>query len=121
MSRLEPLILGVLLAAGCASRDGPPRAAVPLSEAPGPTEVPPSVAATPAVTEQPPIAAVDTFQSEVRPLLASRCTPCHVPGGKMYERLPFDDPETVRNNREGVLRRLKGDDKAVLERWLDGS
>lgn len=54
-------------------------------------------------------------------MLARRCTPCHVPGGKMYERLPFDDPETVRNNRAGVLRRLDGDDKAAVERWLAGS
>jgi len=39
----------------------------------------------------------------------------------MYERMPFDDPETVRGHREGILRRLDGDDKATLERWLGGS
>ena len=39
----------------------------------------------------------------------------------MYARLPFDDAETVRANREGILRRLGGDDKAAdkaaVERW----
>lgn len=36
----------------------------------------------------------------------------------MYERLPFDDAETVAENRVGILRRLKGDDRAALESWL---
>ena len=69
----------------------------------------------------PPAPAADLFETEVRPVLARRCTPCHVPGGKMYVRLPFDDPETVRSHREGILRRLDGDDKAAVERWLAGS
>lgn len=37
--------------------------------------------------------AVD-FKTQIQPILA-RCQPCHFPGGKMYERLPFDRPETV--------------------------
>jgi hypothetical protein len=39
----------------------------------------------------------------------------------MYERLPFDDPQIVRDHREGVLRRLKGDERAIVEAWLEGS
>jgi hypothetical protein len=37
----------------------------------------------------------------------------------MYAKLPFDDPATIRSHREGVLRRLKGDDLAAVTRWLD--
>jgi hypothetical protein len=59
------------------------------------------------------------FTSDVQPLLARRCTPCHVPGGKMYSRLPFDDAEVVRTQREGVLRRLEGDERRTVEAWLE--
>jgi hypothetical protein len=36
----------------------------------------------------------------------------------MYERLPFDKAETIASHREGVLRRLKGEDREAVERWL---
>jgi hypothetical protein len=36
----------------------------------------------------------------------------------MYERMPFDDWATVASHPEGILRRLKGDDRALVERWL---
>ena len=56
----------------------------------------------------------------MRPILASRCAPCHNPGGRMYERLPFDDAEVVASHREGVARRLKDpDERAAFERWLE--
>ena len=115
MSRLSTLgaLAITMLGVACASRETPPRSATPaLSPAPpAPTEAPPA----------PSSVAADAFQTEVRPILARRCTPCHVPGGRMYERMPFDDAETVRGHREGILRRLDGDDKATLERWLGGS
>lgn len=62
----------------------------------------------------------DPFQSSVRPVLSTRCAPCHEPGGKMYARLPFDDPKVVSANATAMLRRLKGDDRAALERWVAG-
>jgi hypothetical protein len=36
--------------------------------------------------------------------------PCHFTGGKMYEKLPFDKAQTIRDHQEGILRRIKGDD-----------
>jgi hypothetical protein len=55
----------------------------------------------------------------VRILLANRCAPCHIPGGKMYERLPWDNPEVVKAHKDGILRRLKTpEDKKILEDWL---
>jgi hypothetical protein len=38
----------------------------------------------------------------------------------MYARLPFDDSRVVASNSEGVLRRLNGDDRAAMEKWLAG-
>jgi hypothetical protein len=60
----------------------------------------------------------DPFVTTVRPVLVAHCTPCHETGGKMYDKLPFDNPKVVADHRAGVLRRLKGDDRAVLEAWL---
>ena len=54
----------------------------------------------------------------LRPVLQARCAPCHEPGGKMYEKLPFDRAETIASHREGVLKRLKGADREAVEKWL---
>ncbi len=62
----------------------------------------------------------EAFATTVRPILRERCAPCHEPGGKMYERLPFDNPQTIATHPEGVLKRLKGDDRAAVEKWLAG-
>jgi len=52
------------------------------------------------------------FEEEIRPILQSRCSPCHFTGGKMYERLPFDEGETILNNSAGILRRIKDETEA---------
>ncbi|HEY3202971.1 MAG TPA: hypothetical protein VGL03_04855 [Thermoanaerobaculia bacterium] len=72
-----------------------------------------SPAAVPVPTARP-----DPFVSVVRPILTAHCAPCHEPGGKMYERLPFDQARTIAEHSEGVLRRLKGDDRDAVEKWL---
>jgi hypothetical protein len=88
----------------------------PAAPAPEPTIQP---AASPEPPPQPAIAPpADLFASSVRPILEAHCTPCHFPGGKMYERMPFDKAETLASHREGALRRLKGDDRAAFEAWL---
>jgi hypothetical protein len=62
--------------------------------------------------------APDLFASSVRPVLLAHCAPCHEPGGKMYARLPFDDATAVAGHSAGILRRLKGADAAVIEKWV---
>jgi hypothetical protein len=62
----------------------------------------------------------DPFRATIRPILSEHCGACHDPGGKMYARLPFDDPRVVASHSEGVLRRLKGDDREALQRWFAG-
>jgi hypothetical protein len=95
-----------------ARADASPPAAAPEAatvQAAAPPEPPP-----PPATASP----ADLFASSVRPILEAHCTPCHFPGGKMYDRLPFDKAETLASHREGALRRLKGDDRAAFEAWL---
>jgi hypothetical protein len=55
----------------------------------------------------------------VKEMLSRNCTPCHEPGGKMYERLPFDNPDVVRSHSEPILKRIdKPEDKKLMEDWL---
>jgi hypothetical protein len=97
-------------------------AGAPSGAAPGPA---PSVAATAPPTAVPspspvpvPTEAPDLFAAAVRPILKSHCAPCHEPGGRLYDRLPFDNPRAVSSHSPGVLRRLKGEDREAFERWL---
>jgi hypothetical protein len=32
--------------------------------------------------------------AQLQPIL-DRCQPCHFPGGVMYDKLPFDQPQTI--------------------------
>ncbi len=54
-----------------------------------------------------PAEAAVSFETEIAPVLARRCQPCHFPGGKMYTRLPFDNPATIRQLGEKLFTRLK--------------
>jgi hypothetical protein len=47
------------------------------------------------------------FDKDVKPIFEQHCNPCHFPGGKMYERLPFDQATTIINHEEGILKRIK--------------
>ena len=47
------------------------------------------------------------FDKEVKPIFEKHCNPCHFPGGKMYDKLPFDQAATIINHEEGILRRIK--------------
>ena len=69
----------------------------------------------PAVQAKP---AIKGFEP-VKQMLSTNCSPCHNPGGKMYERLPFDNPEIVRTHGMPISGRLnKPEDKKLLEDWL---
>ncbi len=75
--------------------------------------------AAPPVPVPPGIAEKDiaAFRTSLRPVLSVRCAPCHEPGGKMYARLPFDDPETVASHAGRMATRLSGEDRRTLEAW----
>lgn len=57
------------------------------------------------------------FRLRVRPVLASRCAPCHETGGKMYARASLRRSGHGRVACGEVSRRLKDDDRRALEAW----
>jgi cytochrome c553 len=103
--------LVLLLAFPFGFRPGSP----PVADAPVAS---PAVDAASPASDAPAAPASDAFASTVRPVLIARCAPCHEPGGKMYDSLPFDKGQTITSHSEGVLKRLKGDDRAAVEKWL---
>ena len=121
ISKIRPLGIGAVAAvvafAGCTSRASSPGSPAP---APPPVVNPPQLAPTRAALAVTPAAvAADGFASAVRPVLVAHCAPCHEAGGKMYDRMPFDKAETIASHRDGVLRRLKGDDRETVAKWLE--
>ena len=56
------------------------------------------------------------FKTQVQPVLEKNCSPCHFPGGKLYEKLPFDKSETIINHKAGILKRIKNDEEVKLIR-----
>ena len=59
------------------------------------------------------------FNSDVRPILEVRCQPCHFPGGVMYERRPFDRPETITALGTKLFTRIKDEDeRRVISEFL---
>jgi hypothetical protein len=56
------------------------------------------------------------FNTQVRPLLESRCTPCHFAGGTMYGRLPFDRSETIERLNTKLFTRIKDEKEQRLLR-----
>jgi hypothetical protein len=64
------------------------------------------------------LAQVDTinYQTQIQPILQEKCSPCHFNGGKMYQRMPFDNGETIVDHQAGILKRIKDEEKAALIR-----
>jgi len=117
MTRLWTAAVAVTLAGlfhtrDCAGTSSSKRAASSPTVAAPPTALP-SPSPPPVPTEVP-----DLFAGAVRPILKAHCAPCHEPGGRLYDRLPFDDSRVVSSHSPGILRRLKGEDRAAFEQWL---
>lgn len=53
------------------------------------------------------------FKTQIQPILQKNCSPCHFPGGKMYEKMPFDKGETI-SSHETVAKRLKDENETAL-------
>ena len=52
----------------------------------------------------------------VRPIFEQRCQPCHFAGRKMYQRLPFDRPETIVKLGTKVFTRIRDEKSQTLIR-----
>ena len=67
------------------------------------------------------LSSIDTlgFNSKVLPILRKNCSPCHFEGGKMYARMPFDQPSTLTGHETVALRRFKDPNElAILKKFL---
>jgi hypothetical protein len=56
------------------------------------------------------------FSTQVQPILVKHCSPCHFPGGKLYEKLPFDKDTTIIHHVAGILKRIKNEDESTIIR-----
>lgn len=54
------------------------------------------------------------FSGQVQPIMVRNCSPCHFPGGKMYERMPFDQDTTILNHEAGILKRIKKEEENLV-------
>jgi hypothetical protein len=54
------------------------------------------------------------FDTQLKPIFKSKCMPCHFSGGQMYDRLPFDKPETIRKLGVKLFTRIKQEDERRL-------
>jgi hypothetical protein len=128
---LRTALIGVLFAA-CAHAPAEKPAAQstpPAAATPPPAATPPAVSA-PAETASAPLASLPAappvqattaveFARDVRPILESRCQPCHFAGGRMYDRLPFDRPETIRQLGPKLFTRIKDESsRATINAFL---
>lgn len=68
-----------------------------------------------------PKAKVD-FDTQIQPIFKSKCMPCHFNGGKMYDRLPFDKPETIRKLGTKLFTRINDEDsRRLIDEFLTQS
>lgn len=59
------------------------------------------------------------FARDVLPILEERCSPCHFPGGRMHDRLPFEQEGTVKVVGTRLFTRLRApEDQAPVRAWL---
>jgi|SRR6267143_998625 len=59
------------------------------------------------------------FATQIRPILEARCRPCHFSGGKVYQRMPFDRPETIKTLGTKLFTRIKDEkERQIIREFL---
>jgi len=59
------------------------------------------------------------FDTQLKPIFQSKCMPCHFSGGKVYDRMPFDKPATIRKLGTRLFTRIKDEhDRKLIEDFL---
>jgi hypothetical protein len=64
---------------------------------------------------------IDTinFKTQIQPILQKNCSPCHFPGGKMYQKMPFDKGETIISHEAVAIKRFKEKNEiALLKKFI---
>ena len=54
------------------------------------------------------------FETEIKPIFQARCQPCHFQGGQVYEKMPFDKPETIKRLGTKLFTRIKDEKEQHL-------
>ena len=66
-----------------------------------------------------PTAKKPDFETEIRPILQARCQPCHFQGGKVYDKMPFDKPETITRLGTKIFTRIKEEkERQIIREFL---
>ena len=79
---------------------------------------------TPSVKAQEPAAVSSSnnkvdFVTHVEPILKAKCQPCHFSGGKVYDKLPFDRPETIKTLGTKLFTRIQDEsERKVIREFL---
>lgn len=64
-------------------------------------------------------AAKPDFETQIKPIFQARCQPCHFQGGKVYDKMPFDKPETINRLGEKLFTRIKDkEEQRVIREFL---
>ena len=56
------------------------------------------------------------FETEIKPIFQARCQPCHFQGGQVYDKMPFDKPETIKRLGTKLFTRIKDEKEQRLIR-----
>ena len=56
------------------------------------------------------------FATQIKPIFQARCQPCHFQGGQVYDKMPFDKPETITRLGTKLFTRLKDEKEQSLIR-----
>jgi hypothetical protein len=60
------------------------------------------------------------FESEIKPIFQARCQPCHFQGGNVYDKMPFDKPETITQLGTKLFTRIKDEkERQKIREFLD--
>ena len=56
------------------------------------------------------------FNTEITPIFQTRCQPCHFQGGTVYDKMPFDKPETITRLGTKLFTRIKDEKERTMIR-----
>lgn len=60
------------------------------------------------------------FETEIKPIFQARCQPCHFQGGKVYDKMPFDKPETITRLGTKLFTRINDEkEQRLIREFLD--
>jgi hypothetical protein len=60
------------------------------------------------------------FETEIKPIFQAKCQPCHFQGGKVYDKMPFDKPETITRLGTKLFTRIKDEkEQRLIREFLD--